>query len=62
MHRFLTKIFATLAVLAALMATPAMAQATRTWVSGVGDDANPCSPRLLQVVKLTRLIREVSAL
>jgi hypothetical protein len=43
MHRFLTKIFATLAVLAALMATPAMAQATRTWVSGVGDDANPCS-------------------
>ena len=24
-------------------AAPAMAQATRTWVSGVGDDANPCS-------------------
>jgi hypothetical protein len=24
-------------------ATPAAAQATRTWVSGVGDDANPCS-------------------
>jgi hypothetical protein len=23
--------------------TPAAAQATRTWVSGVGDDANPCS-------------------
>jgi hypothetical protein len=23
--------------------TPADAQATRTWVSGVGDDANPCS-------------------
>src|SRR5438445_5928689 len=22
---------------------PASAQATRTWVSGVGDDANPCS-------------------
>src|SRR5476649_1636284 len=22
---------------------PAYAQATRTWVSGVGDDANPCS-------------------
>src|SRR5262245_14122691 len=22
---------------------PANAQATRTWVSGVGDDANPCS-------------------
>jgi hypothetical protein len=24
-------------------ANPAQAQATRTWVSGVGDDANPCS-------------------
>src|SRR3989449_11195997 len=24
-------------------ASPAAAQATRTWVSGVGDDANPCS-------------------
>ena len=27
----------------ACLATPASAQATRTWVSGVGDDANPCS-------------------
>lgn len=26
-----------------LVSTTAMAQATRTWVSGVGDDANPCS-------------------
>src|SRR5262245_30952985 len=26
-----------------LGASPAHAQATRTWVSGVGDDANPCS-------------------
>jgi parallel beta helix pectate lyase-like protein len=26
-----------------LPAAPAFAQATRTWVSGVGDDANPCS-------------------
>jgi hypothetical protein len=26
-----------------LAASPAAAQATRTWVSGVGDDANPCS-------------------
>jgi len=26
-----------------LAVTPASAQATRTWVSGVGDDANPCS-------------------
>ncbi len=25
------------------VATPACAQASRTWVSGVGDDANPCS-------------------
>jgi len=27
----------------AFTAAPAQAQATRTWVSGVGDDANPCS-------------------
>jgi hypothetical protein len=27
----------------ALITSPAQAQATRTWVSGVGDDANPCS-------------------
>lgn len=35
-----------LAVVAATLlgaVTPAAAQATRTWVSGVGDDANPCS-------------------
>src|SRR5688500_19100226 len=25
------------------ISAPAMAQATRTWVSGVGDDVNPCS-------------------
>jgi len=25
------------------IATPASAQATRTWISGVGDDVNPCS-------------------
>jgi hypothetical protein len=30
-------------VVALLTAVPAHAQATRTWVSGVGDDANPCS-------------------
>jgi hypothetical protein len=29
--------------LALMWALPAQAQATRTWVSGVGDDANPCS-------------------
>ncbi|MES2033620.1 MAG: right-handed parallel beta-helix repeat-containing protein [Pseudomonadota bacterium] len=28
---------------AGLYAAPAAAQATRTWISGVGDDANPCS-------------------
>src|SRR5258705_12987315 len=26
-----------------LVSLPAAAQATRTWVSGVGDDVNPCS-------------------
>jgi hypothetical protein len=31
------------AAFAATLATPASAQATRTWVSGVGDDVNPCS-------------------
>jgi hypothetical protein len=31
------------AVLLAGLSTGAFAQATRTWVSGVGDDANPCS-------------------
>src|SRR5215217_9611868 len=25
------------------LASPAYSQATRTWVSGVGDDVNPCS-------------------
>jgi hypothetical protein len=32
-----------IAVLASAIAIGAQAQATRTWVSGVGDDANPCS-------------------
>jgi len=38
-------VFATIATLFALglVGTPAFAQATRTWVSGVGNDANPCS-------------------
>ncbi|MBW8841331.1 MAG: hypothetical protein JF608_05880 [Sphingomonadales bacterium] len=31
------------AALFAVSANPAFAQATRTWVSGVGDDVNPCS-------------------
>jgi hypothetical protein len=34
---------ATLLVCALFAGTAAHAQATRTWVSGVGDDANPCS-------------------
>ena len=35
---------AAIAVAATMVyATPASAQATRTWVSGVGDDVNPCS-------------------
>ncbi|MCA1849608.1 MAG: hypothetical protein LC672_00800 [Acidobacteria bacterium] len=40
--RFTLKAFAFLAFTIAL-ATAAQAQATRTWVSGVGDDVNPCS-------------------
>ena len=31
------------ALAASLYSAPAQAQATRTWVSGVGDDVNPCS-------------------
>lgn len=31
------------ATTAALFVAPASAQATRTWISGVGDDVNPCS-------------------
>jgi hypothetical protein len=31
------------AICLALLSMPANAQATRTWVSGVGDDASPCS-------------------
>src|ERR671927_1009604 len=30
-------------VLVSIFSVPAFAQATRTWVSGVGDDVNPCS-------------------
>ncbi|MBP6079633.1 MAG: hypothetical protein KA505_12525, partial [Xanthomonadales bacterium] len=32
-----------IALVAFMMAGTASAQATRTWVSGVGDDVNPCS-------------------
>lgn len=43
MHRYWSRILLAFAALFVLQATPAMAQATRTWVSGVGDDLNPCS-------------------
>jgi hypothetical protein len=43
-NRLVVGILSLLAVLVFVFAgTPAYAQATRTWVSGVGDDANPCS-------------------
>jgi Right handed beta helix region len=44
MHRK-TKLLAVVATALAVftLSAPAYAQATRTWVSGVGDDANPCS-------------------
>jgi len=42
--RKLTAFYAATAFVAAVsFAAPASAQATRTWVSGVGDDVNPCS-------------------
>jgi hypothetical protein len=40
--RAFSKIFAT-GLLTLALAPAAQAQATRTWVSGVGDDVNPCS-------------------
>src|SRR5262245_14867135 len=43
MRKFRVEFVATLIVLFVVPATSALAQATRTWVSGVGDDANPCS-------------------
>jgi len=44
MKRHLLKLAILGAALVPILATaPANAQATRTWVSGVGDDANPCS-------------------
>lgn len=39
----LFKLFMMVLVLALASVTTAHAQASRTWVSGVGDDANPCS-------------------
>lgn len=40
--RFSVNVFA-FAAFTLILSTVAQAQATRTWVSGVGDDANPCS-------------------
>ena len=37
------RIAATMVAFALVGSSAAYAQATRTWVSGVGDDANPCS-------------------
>ena len=42
MRNMTSLIFGSIVAVAAY-AAPANAQATRTWVSGVGDDANPCS-------------------
>ena len=39
----LAGIFTAMCMVAMCTAVPASAQATRTWISGVGDDANPCS-------------------
>jgi hypothetical protein len=41
--KLLSAVFAFLVLTVLLAAPAAQAQATRTWVSGVGDDANPCS-------------------
>ena len=41
--RFILLVVAAAAALLGLSIGPTYAQATRTWVSGVGDDANPCS-------------------
>jgi len=43
MNSFRKFLLAALAILGVAFAMPALAQATRTWVSGVGNDADPCS-------------------
>src|SRR2546423_5207903 len=42
-HGLFFKVSPALALIALAIPASASAQATRTWVSGVGDDANPCS-------------------
>ena len=43
MKRSFLLVFFGVALSLCAMTSAAQAQATRTWVSGVGDDANPCS-------------------
>ncbi|HUD90834.1 right-handed parallel beta-helix repeat-containing protein [Sphingobium sp.] len=43
MNKLLGKLLLALGIFLVAPITAAHAQATRTWVSGVGDDANPCS-------------------
>lgn len=43
MHRTLFPLRFVLAAVLMAAAFPAFSQATRTWVSGIGDDVNPCS-------------------
>ncbi|WP_044591825.1 right-handed parallel beta-helix repeat-containing protein [Bradyrhizobium sp. LTSPM299] len=43
MYRFRSLALLVGLLLPAVLSAPAHAQATRTWVSGVGDDVNPCS-------------------
>jgi hypothetical protein len=43
MHKIVVVFIALGALFAAVQATPVQAQASRTWVSGTGDDAQPCS-------------------
>src|SRR4051794_15632019 len=43
MHYFRLLVLFIGLLIPAFISAPAHAQATRTWVSGVGDDANPCS-------------------
>src|SRR3954465_11075418 len=40
---YLLKLCPAIAILALALPSAAFGQATRTWVSGVGDDVNPCS-------------------
>ncbi|MDB5679270.1 hypothetical protein [Sphingomonas bacterium] len=43
MRNLLVRMIAVAIAAFSVYATPAMAQASRTWISGVGDDVNPCS-------------------